>query len=149
MHARGKHGARYEILRARQRDSVLDEVILDGQLQVRGDVLRGAADGDDRAARFGEAAQLRDRVLGGDSSELIAVLGLAMSRRTSLLRLSRMVFAYPTFAGAIGKVADEFARQTLGNLRGEVTTYARYRLVGRDHAADGARQTRPVHRCVG
>ena len=55
-----------------------------------------------------DAVRLTGRILsatvvGPNASELIAILGLAMSRRTSLLRLSRMVFAYPTFAGAIGK----------------------------------------------
>jgi hypothetical protein len=38
-----------------------------------------------------------------------------------------MVNAYPTFAGAIGAVADEFARRTLPNLRAEVVAYGRYR----------------------
>lgn len=67
-------------------------------------------------------------VVGPAASELIAVITLAMNRRTSLLRLSRQVYAYPTHAGAIGRAADDFARRTLGNLRGEATAYARHRF---------------------
>ncbi len=38
-----------------------------------------------------------------------------------------MVHAYPTFAGALGAVADEFARRTLPRLPAELVTYGRYR----------------------
>jgi dihydrolipoamide dehydrogenase len=101
------------------------------------DTDRGLTDGLTRGFVIIDAVRLTGRILsatvvGPNASELIGIVTLAMARRTSLLRLSRLVYAYPTFAGAIGKVADEFARQTLGNLRGEASTYARYRLVGGD-----------------
>ncbi len=69
-------------------------------------------------------------VVGPHASELLPLLTLAISRRTSLLRLQRLVYPYPTFSGAIGRVADEFARRTLPNLRTELAAYARYRRVG-------------------
>ncbi|MEZ5079590.1 MAG: NAD(P)/FAD-dependent oxidoreductase [Thermoleophilia bacterium] len=62
-------------------------------------------------------------IVGPAASELIALVTLAMNGRTSLLRLSRQVYAYPTFAGVIGRVADEFARRTLGDLAGEARGY--------------------------
>lgn len=69
-------------------------------------------------------------VVGPHASELLPLLVLAVSRRTSLLRLQRLVYAYPTFAGTIGAVADEFARQTLPHLRSEFLAYLRYRVAG-------------------
>lgn len=69
-------------------------------------------------------------VVGPAASELIALITLAMNRRTSLLRLSRQVYAYPTFAGVIGRVADEFARRTLGDLAGETRGYLASRFRG-------------------
>ena len=58
-------------------------------------------------------------VVGPHASDLLPLLTFAVARRTSLLRLQRQVHAYPTFAGAIGAVADEFARRTLPHLRTE------------------------------
>jgi pyruvate/2-oxoglutarate dehydrogenase complex dihydrolipoamide dehydrogenase (E3) component len=73
-------------------------------------------------------------VVGPHASELLPLLTFAISRGTSLLRLQRLVYAYPTFAGAIGAVADEFARRTLPNLRSELAAYGRYRFSrGRSH----------------
>ncbi len=66
-------------------------------------------------------------IVGPHASELLPLLTFAISRRVSLLRLQRMVHAYPTFAGALGAVADEFARRTLPRLPSEFASYARYR----------------------
>ena len=66
-------------------------------------------------------------IVGPHASELLPLLTFAISRRVSLLRLQRMVHAYPTFAGALGAVADEFARRTLPRLPSELASYARYR----------------------
>lgn len=66
-------------------------------------------------------------VVGPHASDLLPLLTFAVSRRTSLLRLQRQVHAYPTFAGAIGAVADEFARRTLPHLRTELVAYGRNR----------------------
>lgn len=76
-------------------------------------------------------------VVGPNASELIAVIGLAMARRITLLRLARHVYAYPTFAGAIGQVADQFARATAMNLRREIATYTRHRFRGGDRRQPG------------
>lgn len=67
-------------------------------------------------------------VVGPHASDLLPLLTFAVGRRVSLLRLQRMVHPYPTFAGAIGAVADEFARRTLPHLRREAAAYARHRL---------------------
>lgn len=66
-------------------------------------------------------------VVGPHASDLLPLLTFAVARRTSLLRLQRQVHAYPTFAGAIGAVADEFARRTLPHLRTELVGYAKHR----------------------
>ncbi len=66
-------------------------------------------------------------IVGPHASELLPLLTYAIARRTSLLRLQRQVHAYPTFAGAIGAVADEFARRTLPHLGAEAAAYGRYR----------------------
>ncbi len=97
------------------------------------DIDRGLTDGVRRGLVVIDAVRLTGRivsatVVGPNASELIAILTLAMARSTSLLRLSRLVYAYPTFAGAIGRLADDFARHTLGGLRREVGGYLRYRF---------------------
>lgn len=66
-------------------------------------------------------------VVGPHASDLLPLLTFAVARRTSLLRLQRQVHAYPSFAGTIGAVADEFARRTLPHLRTEAAAYGRYR----------------------
>ena len=66
-------------------------------------------------------------IVGPHASELLPLLTFAVSRRTSLLRLQRQVYAYPTFAGAIGAAADDFARRTLPRLGAEAAAYGRHR----------------------
>ena len=66
-------------------------------------------------------------VVGPHASELLPLLTFSVSRHVSLLRLQRMVHAYPTLAGAIGSVTDEFARRTLPHLGSEIIAYGRYR----------------------
>ena len=68
-------------------------------------------------------------VVGPHASELLPLLTMAVSRRTSLVRLQRVVHAYPTFAGATGAAAGEFARRTLPHLRPELAAYGRCRVV--------------------
>lgn len=79
------------------------------------------------------AVRLTGRILaatavGPTASEMITTIGLAMRRRVSLHALRRVVYPYPTFSGAIGAIADEFARRTLPDLPGEARRYARHRL---------------------
>jgi len=84
-------------------------------------------------------------VVGPHAAELLPLLTFAVGRRTSLLRLQRLVHAYPTMAGAIGAVADEFARRTLPAIRAELVAYLRYRVLkghplrGRRHPFLGGR----------
>jgi dihydrolipoamide dehydrogenase len=94
---------------------------------------RGLTDGVQHGFVSIDAMRLTGRILaasvvGPSASEVIAPLTLAMARGVSLLRLSRMSYAYPTFAGAIGAAADEYARATLPHLGREARAYARYRL---------------------
>lgn len=65
--------------------------------------------------------------VGPHASELLPLLTFAVARRTSLPGLQRQVHAYPSFAGAIGAVADEFARRTLPHLRTELAADGRNR----------------------
>ena len=97
------------------------------------DLDRGLTDGVRHGFIAVDAIRLTGRILsatvvGPGSSELIALVTLAISRGVSLFKLSRLAYTYPTFAGAIGRVADEFARGTLTNLRTEITTYATHRF---------------------
>lgn len=96
------------------------------------DTDRGLTDGVRRGFVAVTAVRLTGRVVaatvvGPGASDILPLLTFAVQRRVSLLRIQRMVHAYPTFAGAIGAVADEFARRTLPNLRAEAVAYGRYR----------------------
>jgi len=96
------------------------------------DTDRGLTDGVRRGFVSVTAVRLTGRVVaativGPGASDMLPLLTFAVHRRVSLLRIQRMVHAYPTFGGAIGVVADEFARRTLPNLRAEAAAYGRYR----------------------
>ncbi|MEQ8834035.1 MAG: NAD(P)/FAD-dependent oxidoreductase [Miltoncostaeaceae bacterium] len=69
-------------------------------------------------------------VVGPRAAELLPLLTYAVDHGVSLLRIQRMVHAYPTLAGAIGRAADEFARRTLPNLPTEALAYGRHRVLG-------------------
>jgi pyruvate/2-oxoglutarate dehydrogenase complex dihydrolipoamide dehydrogenase (E3) component len=103
------------------------------------DTDRGLTDDVRRGFVAIDALRLTGRVLaatlvGPRVSELLPLLTLAVSRRMSLLRLGRVVHAYPTLAGAIGRAADDFAVDTLLNVRREVVAAIRTRAA----AAGGA-----------
>ncbi len=96
------------------------------------DTDRGLTDGIERGFVAVSAVRLTGRVVaatvvGPRASELLPLLTFAVDRGVSLLRIQRMVHAYPTLAGAIGAVADDFARRTLPNLPAEAAAYGRYR----------------------
>jgi pyruvate/2-oxoglutarate dehydrogenase complex dihydrolipoamide dehydrogenase (E3) component len=69
-------------------------------------------------------------VVGPRASEMITVLGLAISKGIGLHGLYRQVYPYPTYSSGIGKAADAFIRATLppAKLKGELLSYLRYRL---------------------
>lgn len=69
---------------------------------------------------------LRATIVGPAASEAIGIFTLAFDRRVSMHRLFNMVHPYPTFASAIGKVADEFTRTTLRNPLRELTAWLRH-----------------------
>jgi dihydrolipoamide dehydrogenase len=71
---------------------------------------------------------LRATIVGPHASESIGIVTLAVQRRVSLHRLYRLVHPYPTYASALGKAADEFARQTLPHLPREGAAWCRSRL---------------------
>ena len=66
-------------------------------------------------------------IVGPRASEMISLFTLAIQEGISLYKLYRVVYPYPTFSSGIQKVADAFLRETLPNIRSEVTIYARYR----------------------
>jgi pyruvate/2-oxoglutarate dehydrogenase complex dihydrolipoamide dehydrogenase (E3) component len=68
---------------------------------------------------------LRATIVGPSAAEAIGIFTLAIDRRISMHRLYRLVHPYPTFASAIGRVADDFTRQTLPNLRTEASAWVR------------------------
>ncbi len=98
------------------------------------DTDRGLTDGIHRGFVAVDVVRLSGRVLGATLvgprvSELLPLLTLAVDRRMSLLRLQRLVYAYPTLAGSIGRVGDDFAVETLTHLRRELAAYTRHRVV--------------------
>ncbi len=95
---------------------------------------RGYTDGISRGFISVDAMRLTGRILGVTivgprASELLSFFTLAISQKISLYKIYRLVFPYPTLSGGIQKIADAFMRETLPNLKGELTTYLRYRLV--------------------
>lgn len=99
------------------------------------DTDRGLTDGVRHGFVAVTAARLTGRVVsatmvGPHASELLPLMTFAVAHRVSLLRLQRLVHAYPTLAGTLGAVADEFARRTLPHLPSEMRAYIRCRLPG-------------------
>jgi pyruvate/2-oxoglutarate dehydrogenase complex dihydrolipoamide dehydrogenase (E3) component len=97
------------------------------------DTDRGLTDGITRGFVAIDVVRLSGRVLGATLvgprvSELLPLLSYAVAHRVSLLRLQRVVHAYPTIAGAIGRAADDFAVDTLTHLARELGGYGRYRV---------------------
>lgn len=79
------------------------------------------------------ALRLTGRILGATivgprAAEMISFFTLAITEGSSLYRLYRLVYPYPTHSSAIQKVADTFMRETLPNITTELAAYARYRL---------------------
>lgn len=69
---------------------------------------------------------LRASIVGPGAAQAIGIFTLAIDEDISMHRLYRMVHPYPTFASAIGAVADEFTRATLTDLPGEAATWVRH-----------------------
>nr|MCU0492795.1 NAD(P)/FAD-dependent oxidoreductase [Chloroflexaceae bacterium] len=67
-------------------------------------------------------------IVGPRASEMISFFTLAISQRISLYKLYRLVYPYPTYSGAIQKIADAWMRETLPNLKNEVLAFVRYRF---------------------
>lgn len=68
-------------------------------------------------------------IVGPQASALISLMNLAISERISMYKLYSMVFPYPTLSEGIKKTADNFVRETLPNLKTELSAYLRYRWV--------------------
>ena len=95
------------------------------------DTDRGLTDGVTRGAVIVDVERMTGRILrasivGPGAAQAIGIFTLAIDRRISMHRLYRMVHPYPTFASAIGVVADEFTRLTLTDLPAQATTWARH-----------------------
>jgi pyruvate/2-oxoglutarate dehydrogenase complex dihydrolipoamide dehydrogenase (E3) component len=67
-------------------------------------------------------------VVGPGAGEVIGQLAMAIARRIPLWRVFGLVQPYPTYAGAVGALADEFTRRTLPALPAEARAWARHRL---------------------
>jgi len=72
------------------------------------------------------------------ASEMISFFTLAIQEGISMYRLYRTVYPYPTFSSGIQKATDIFLRDTLTDLRGELSAYLRYRWFQRRGAASFA-----------
>lgn len=73
------------------------------------------------------ATRLRGRVLGANiagvrAGELIQFFTIAIDERISLWRLRRLIYAYPTYALLIQKVADQFFQKQLRTLGADIRT---------------------------
>jgi pyruvate/2-oxoglutarate dehydrogenase complex dihydrolipoamide dehydrogenase (E3) component len=82
------------------------------------------------SAARGTGRVIAATIVGPHASEMLPLLTHAVAHGTSLLRLRRLVYAYPTHAAAIGAVADEFARRTLPHLHSELAAWGGRRVVG-------------------
>ncbi|HEU4326513.1 MAG TPA: NAD(P)/FAD-dependent oxidoreductase [Roseiflexaceae bacterium] len=107
------------------------------------DIDRGYTDGVRHGFVIVDAVRLTGRILGATivgprASEMISFFTLAISAGISLFRLYRLVYPYPTYSGAIQKVADAFMRETLPHLPRELRAYLRYRLARPGKEAAGA-----------
>ena len=94
---------------------------------------RGYTDGVENGFIIVDAIRLTGRILhativGPHASEMISLFTLAISQKTSLYKLYRLVYPYPTFSSGILKVADIFMKETLPNLPSELRAYLKYRL---------------------
>lgn len=94
---------------------------------------RGYTDGVKHGFVIVDAVKLTGRILsatvvGPRASEMISFFTLAISERISLYKIYRLVYPYPTYSGAIQKVADTFMRETLPNIKSELPAYLRYRF---------------------
>ncbi len=77
------------------------------------------------------AVRLTGRMLGATivgprAAEMISFFTLALSEGISLYTLFRLVYPYPTHAGAIQKVADQYVRETLPAFHTELFDLVRY-----------------------
>ncbi|GAB4212142.1 MAG: mercuric reductase [Roseiflexaceae bacterium] len=112
------------------------------------DIDRGYTDGVRHGFVIVDAVRLTGRILsativGPRASEMISFFTLAISAGISLFRLYRLVYPYPTYSGAIQKVADAFVRETLPHLPRELRAYLRYRLARPEKQAEETRQLVP------
>ena len=94
---------------------------------------RGYTDGVENGFIIVDAIRLTGQILhativGPRASEMISFFTLAMSQKISLYKIYRLVYPYPTFSSGILKVADFFMKETLTNLKGEISAYLRYRF---------------------
>ncbi len=98
------------------------------------DLDRGYTDGVEHGFVMVEAVRLTGHILGATivgphAADMLSLFTLAITEGLSLYKIYGIVFPYPTYSEGIKKAADEFMRATLPNLKQEVGTYLRYRLI--------------------
>lgn len=96
-----------------------------------GDTDRGYTDEVTRGAVIVDAERLTGKVLrasivGPGAADMIGIFTLAIDNDISMHKIFRMVHPYPTYAWAIGMVADEFLRQTYPNITTEAGRFLKY-----------------------
>ena len=71
---------------------------------------------------------LRAVVIGPGAAEMIGMFTMAIDNRISLRKLFGMVHPYPSYADAIGEIADAFALDMVSDPRAEFATWRRSHL---------------------
>lgn len=97
------------------------------------DLDRGLTDGVDEGFLEITARRFTGRIIaativGPHAPEIVETVAHAMERKSSMLRLSRRAYAYPTFASILGKAGDTFAREASVDIKAEIGAYLRFRL---------------------
>lgn len=108
------------------------------------DIDRGYTDEVQHGFIIVDAIRLTGRILGVTivgprASEMLSFFTMAISENISLYKIYRLVYPYPTFSNAIGKVADTFMRETLPALKRELPAYLRYRFAAPQSPPAGQR----------
>lgn len=79
-------------------------------------------------ARRINGAVLGAHIIGPNAGELIGILTLAIDEKTSLWKLQRLIFAYPTYSLVIKRAADQFVGRQLSGLKSDLLAAFRRNL---------------------
>jgi dihydrolipoamide dehydrogenase len=110
------------------------------------DVDRGYTDYVQQGFIIVDAIRLSGRILGVTivgprASEMLSFFTMAITANISLYKIYKLVYPYPTFSNAVGKVADTFMRETLPTIKRELPAYLRYRFAAPPQSGASQRAT--------